>query len=660
MSQINKGDKNSQRIVIRPEKHNQSDDDYVMINPDWLPSVPYSKKPLSNPQPSKVVSEAKKVLPKKEVPPPKKEVLAMPPPKKILPPTKKEVPPPKKEVLVIPPPKKEVLVIPPPKKELRILTLPKKEVPAPKKEALIIPPPKKELRILTLPKKEVPVPKKEVPVPKKEVPVPKKEVPVPKKEVPVPKKEVTVPKKEVPVPKKEVPVPKKEVPAPKKEVPVPKKEVPAPKTEVQLIKLPKRQQPIIIEEEVIPQQRIEIHPGRLPTRAKPVVDSKDSYAQEISEQPMLQQIAKLLRPVTLPKRQAIDVEKTEVVPKKIEIPIPIVPRPRIEIHPLMVRKRNTPIEEKPPIVVKVKTNEPLIKDVIATLNYNTPVSNDLAVLLVFFDYIGSVRILMNYLFMREKLKLANIPVFTLELVMEGEHPKISDAIHVYGSSYLFQKEHLLRLLEKQVPQQFTKLACLDADVLFDDPEWYDKLSTLLDTYQVVQCFKTACWLDLTYTRMQKKAHSCVRVADGKRFYEDPNRHYHPGYGWAFTRDWYNKSGFYDLAVIGSGDTLFSYGIMGHPAKKTYETRIYYNSYSEWLLTLGDVQRSFLPVTLYHLYHGPTAKRQYVSRYASFEKYNQIEDCLAPKNADGVYELLYPELNSAMFEVFKTRDDDGTD
>ncbi len=296
------------------------------------------------------------------------------------------------------------------------------------------------------------------------------------------------------------------------------------------------------------------------------------------------------------------------------------------------------------------------------LIYNIPSRNDIAVLLVFFDYIGSVRILMNYLFMREKLKLANIPVFTLELVMTGSKPKIRDAIHVYGSSYLFQKEHLIRLLEKQIPEKFTKLACLDADVLFDNPDWYDKLSIMLDTSKIVQCFDIAIWLDITYTKSQKTSNSCLKVPSGKRFYDENNgKNYHPGFAWAFTRDWYNKAGFYDLAIIGSGDTMFAYGVMGYPIQENnYETRIYKKSYTDWKMTTENPRCSLLPVTLYHLYHGPIANRQYVSRYSYFEEYKEIEECISGKNEDGVYELKDSIVNSNMLTFFKTRNDDGID
>jgi len=297
---------------------------------------------------------------------------------------------------------------------------------------------------------------------------------------------------------------------------------------------------------------------------------------------------------------------------------------------------------------------------IARLSYNRPQCSDLAVLLVFFDYIGSARILINYLFMVEKLKLANIPVFTLELVIHGKKPKIHDAIHVYGSSYLFQKEHLLRLLEKSIPAQFTKLACLDADVIFENPTWYDDLSIMLDTNHVVQCFDVSYWLDLSYTNAQKIAASCLAADRLKRFWDGQSQPVHPGFGWAFRRKHYRESGYFDKAIIGSGDTLFAYGLLDYPIKlEDKETFIYRQSYEKWISEKKQINFSYLKGRLYHLYHGPIPNRQYVSRYHAFRGVSNIEDAVAINNY-GVYELIYSKFNIAMLEFFKTRNDDGLD
>jgi hypothetical protein len=256
--------------------------------------------------------------------------------------------------------------------------------------------------------------------------------------------------------------------------------------------------------------------------------------------------------------------------------------------------------------------------------------------------------------------LANIPVFTLELVIHGKKPKIHHAIHVYGSSYLFQKEHLLRLLERSIPEQFTKLVCLDADVIFENSNWYNDLSKLLDTNHVVQCFDVSYWLDLSYTQIQKKAASCLSADRSRRFWDNQKHAVHPGFGWAFRRKHYKEMGYFDKAIIGSGDTLFAYGLLEYPIKlDDRETYIYKTSYKEWMSKRKEINYTCLKGHLYHLYHGPIPNRQYISRYDAFKGILSIEDVTTLNNSD-VYELTRPELNNAMLEFFKTRDDDGLD
>jgi len=350
--------------------------------------------------------------------------------------------------------------------------------------------------------------------------------------------------------------------------------------------------------------------------------------------------------VVLGTEEQPQVKRNYIIPKFIKPePKPVVPTHNdgIELSPVVIPEIT--IENKPPANI-------------ARLSYNKAKRNDLAVLLVFFDYIGSARILINYLFMVEKLKLANIPVFTLELVLHGKNPKIHDATHVYGSSYLFQKEHLLRLLEKTIPQHFTKLVCLDADVIFENPDWYDQLSILLDRNHIVQCFDVSYWLDLSYTQTQKSAASCISADRSKRFWNGQPQAVHPGFGWAFRRNQYREWGYFDKAVIGSGDTLFAYGLLDYQINlDDRETIIYKNSYASWLALYKQINYTCLNGNLYHLYHGPIPSRQYISRYDAFKGIANIEDVLAVNNY-GVYELTQPRLNKAMFDFFKTRDDDG--
>jgi hypothetical protein len=294
---------------------------------------------------------------------------------------------------------------------------------------------------------------------------------------------------------------------------------------------------------------------------------------------------------------------------------------------------------------------------VANIEYNSPVKDDLAIGFAFFNYTGSSRLIMNYLYTIEKMKLADIPVFTIELVITGSNPMIQDAFHVYGSSYLFQKENLLRILETKIPEKHTKLLFLDADIIFINPDWYNMLSEILETHDIAHCFNTAGWLDITYKKVMKVADSYVKSDNKDRLLWDETKiQYHSGFGWAFTREWYNKAGFIDQAVIGSGDLLFSYGLYGKRYRGSQDLSIYETSIQKWFEKIEDPKVTYLPVNIYHLFHGSLKKRQYESRNTILAGVKDINEILI-KNEDGVFELTDRTYDAQLYEYFKQRMDD---
>ena len=179
-------------------------------------------------------------------------------------------------------------------------------------------------------------------------------------------------------------------------------------------------------------------------------------------------------------------------------------------------------------------------------------SHDMAIGLVIFNSARSKRIITNYLYAVNEFKKHGFPVFTLELCFGDSLPEIADSFVVRGNSHMFHKERLCRLLESKIPTTYTKLAFLDADILFDSPDWYSRTSELLETHDVVQPYYKCKWLDLTYTRILKIRESTVVSKDPLY-----NTTYHPGFAWAFRREWYKCVGFYDFAITGGGDAISS-------------------------------------------------------------------------------------------------------
>ena len=285
----------------------------------------------------------------------------------------------------------------------------------------------------------------------------------------------------------------------------------------------------------------------------------------------------------------------------------------------------------------------------------TKLKKDMAICFVLFNPAQTKRILMNYLYVKNLYEQQGLPIFTLELVYEGRQPEIPNAIHVSSNSFMFHKENLYRVLESKIPCVYKKLAFLDADVYFSDKNWYQKTSALLNSYDVVQPFERAHWLDLTYkkTILTRKTvlHNEKPVWDFA---------FHPGFAWCMRRSFYKKNGFFDYAVSGSGDTLSSAAWL----RKTFPDKFQslpaplVEKFQEFAKLSKPSITYVKDVDLYHLYHGSRENRQYSERHKMLNIKGSIDDYIT-KNSEGVWEWKEKETwNPLYLYYFKKREDDS--
>lgn len=289
------------------------------------------------------------------------------------------------------------------------------------------------------------------------------------------------------------------------------------------------------------------------------------------------------------------------------------------------------------------------------IKYNEPKIKDMAVGLVYFNSAKSKRILMNYLYAREKFKVANIPTYTIEMYIDT--PEIEDAIHIKSKFILFQKERLCYLLEKKIPKKFSKLLFIDSDLIFKNADWYNELSEKLNTTNIVQPFSRGVWLDITYKKSIKQR---IPIAFYEKFgkvnLEGGIGGYHPGFAWGFQRDWYNKVGFFQYGILGDGDTLSSVIWMNYtdfnfkdyviPAIEEYKKSI-----------VEKPSICYLDTIIFHLWHGDSKKRQYSERRKIFKSVKDIRDIIRIAD-NGLFELKDNTYKSNILKYFKNRDDDG--
>ena len=286
---------------------------------------------------------------------------------------------------------------------------------------------------------------------------------------------------------------------------------------------------------------------------------------------------------------------------------------------------------------------------VATMRYAKPWFRDMAIGFVFFNPGKSKRMLMNYLYTVEKLKLAGIPYYTIELCFKKEDPEIKDAFHVRARTVLFHKEKLCSILEQKIPWYYRKIMFMDADLVFGNADWYTQTSALLERHDVVQPFSSAVWMDLTYKTATQERLSVFYMNRTEKY----NWRYHPGFAWAFRRSWFRTHKFYEYSITGSGDTLSAAAWLGvitdvHPAFRTTYATYCAQSRPRLACTSGKV---------YHLYHGTHANRKYVSRHAILDGVRDVQTLLRP-NWDSVWELSDKRVEPLLLTYFLERQDDS--
>lgn len=289
---------------------------------------------------------------------------------------------------------------------------------------------------------------------------------------------------------------------------------------------------------------------------------------------------------------------------------------------------------------------------VASVRYRGSWKRDMAIGFVFFNPAKSKRMLMNYLYTIEKLKLANIPYYTLELVFHKSEPEIKDAFHVWGKSHMFHKERLCSLLEGMIPWYYSKVMFMDADIVFGNPDWYTEVSDALCDHDVVQPFTTAVWMDLTYTKVTQIRESVIYMDKKKTF----DHKLHPGFAWAFTRKWYRKVGFFEYGITGSGDTLSAAAWLGIKFPSTYLKPALIPAYEEFD-NLPKPKITCTSGAVYHLYHGTHVNRKYVDRHAILDGIKDVRKIMRP-NWGGVWEFSVRDMSDKLLKYFVERVDDG--
>ncbi len=254
---------------------------------------------------------------------------------------------------------------------------------------------------------------------------------------------------------------------------------------------------------------------------------------------------------------------------------------------------------------------------------------DLGIVTSYFNPCGFKTRATNFERFVAPIREAGIPLVIVEACFpDGERLSASyESLKVPARDVMWQKERLLDLGTGWLPGHCTKVAWIDADVLFGNADWATETSALLDSAVVVQPFAEV--VRMSRGHAQPRAGDDTFESFAKVFVERPQelhagkfeRHGHTGFAWAARRDVLARHGYYDACIAGSGDHMMAHAFAGDWESSCIK-RIagsggkHRQHFRRWCQKLHDdvgARLLFTPGRVLHLWHGTMANRRYSQR-----------------------------------------------
>lgn len=242
-------------------------------------------------------------------------------------------------------------------------------------------------------------------------------------------------------------------------------------------------------------------------------------------------------------------------------------------------------------------------------------------------------------------------------------------VPVRHGTICWHKESLLNIGVAHAPRQYQYIAWIDSDVTFRSPTWGDDTVDALQQFPIVQPWDQC--LDLGPHGEVLKTHTSLGALHRRKLpvlttFAPRYEAAHPGYAWAARRGILDAvGGLYDLAVLGAADRNMAMAILGRVRETFYKsiTPQMAQSLTAWealaLKAIGG-RLGYVQGVIEHSWHGPKAKRGYVSRPQILGKhgYDPVQD--TRRNTDHVIELAgnKPSLQHDIELYFDSRLDDA--
>lgn len=275
----------------------------------------------------------------------------------------------------------------------------------------------------------------------------------------------------------------------------------------------------------------------------------------------------------------------------------------------------------------------------------------------------------NYRVFRERL---DIPLAVAELSFNGEFELQDDdaeiVLRIDEGDFLWQRERLVNLALAAVPADCTKVAWVDADIVFDDPDWVHRTDSLLDEFLMVQPFHETVWLDAQQVPGQREPLVDDHIGRSTAFHLVTERQFagDPGFCWAFQRPLLAEHGWYDGCVVGGADRLLVCAALGWFDQAIEwlamgpQWAAHYRRWAEPFFETVQSRITYTDGRLFTLWHGSFADRAYRDRHKQVAKldYDPETDLRLSEQGCWLWNSAKPDLHDYVRSYFESRREDG--
>ncbi|HOW58752.1 MAG TPA: hypothetical protein PLO78_03390 [Candidatus Omnitrophota bacterium] len=301
----------------------------------------------------------------------------------------------------------------------------------------------------------------------------------------------------------------------------------------------------------------------------------------------------------------------------------------------------------------------------------------------FFNPVGFKNKHENYVRFRNASKKQGLNLLTVELSY-GDNPfeikkNETDSLiqlRVDKKHILWEKEALLNIGLKHLPNDCDKVAWFDCDILLKKDDWLKETASLLEKYLVVQPYSQLVRLKQGQFDIKSSEHIPEGIGNGQKrdgfvytqtdarcMLKSKNKPVVGG-AWAARKEILDEFGFYDRLIIGSGDRIMAYafyGIDDEIAQMLLVGESFKKDRDSWAKAVyarvnGSV--SFTPGVALCLWHGDLEKRRYFERNVILMNHNFDFHADVKKDENGV--LVWasdkPELHQEVKNYFLQRDE----